>query len=91
MEQENSLGRKDKDREIRDMKKKINFQLLLSIMVVVSLGHLIPVDFKVVYGFCTGMAVGVFLFPRLMEAKLREDINNMWKCDNKPWMAKSDD
>lgn len=73
------------------MRKIINRQLLFLIIIVISIGHLISIDFKVVFGFCTGMAVGVFLFPRLMEIKLKKEINDMWKCDKNPWMAKNDD
>ena len=76
------MERMDRDKEIREMKKKINLQLLLSIIVTISLGHLIPMDFKVVYGFCAGIGVGVFLFPRLLEARIRDDINKMWRRSN---------
>lgn len=83
--QETGWGRKDKDKEIQEVKKVINIQLLFSIIIVISIGHLIPIDFKVVFGFCGGMAVGIFIFPRLLEARIKQDINRMWRSVDDEW------
>lgn len=85
MGQENGLGRKDRDKEIREVKKVINLQLLFSIIIVITIGHLIPIDYKVVFGFCGGMAVGVFIFQRLLEARIKQDINRMWRSVDDEW------
>jgi hypothetical protein len=63
-------------------KTKIQLILLVAVIIMTAFGHLVPTEYKVVFGFITGMGLGVYLFPKFLEAKLAEEIRLVWQGDD---------
>lgn len=61
--------------------KKYQVSLVIIIFLTLLIGHLIPYDFKVVYGFCCGLGAGAYLLPRVIKERLDQNIRKVWRAD----------
>jgi hypothetical protein len=59
--------------------KDYRWKLVLTIILIMSLGYLIPSDFKVLYGLCSGLSCGTYFVPILMKERLEREIEKAWR------------
>ena len=61
--------------------RSYQWKLAVIICVVLAMGHIIPPDFKVVFGLCCGLAGGTYLFPAMMKDKMERNMKKAWSTD----------
>jgi hypothetical protein len=46
---------------------------------MISIGNFIPSDWKVLFGFFSGMTCGAYFIPYVVKERLNSEISKMWQ------------
>ena len=53
--------------------KKYQWKLIICIMIILMMGYLIPMDFKVMFGFIGGICTGGYILPEYIRERIIEE------------------
>ena len=59
--------------------RSYHWKLALFVVITMTIGNFIPGDWKVIYGFCSGMACGAYFIPYVIGERMKIEIREMWR------------
>lgn len=67
---------------VNRLKFRMSFKFGVILMIVFTFGHLIPMDYKVCFGFVCGLITGAYMLPEVIAFRIANEIENVWKVED---------